>query len=275
VGKRKRLVHWNGTVGKQGELSLQHSGGETSHDRFGLDMEVTQHFIGAPATDETDDISVDLSAKEGHGASRTKRASTDIRMEETQLGGIASSNSGAKSISNMRRADTMPTALEVVRGNGRSRWSRVVAKVTNSALKGLDGAEVFGSATQANDFTTDAVLLGREFKGAESGGSEQGIGARQKGDALAANKKLNITEGERSGVRRSTGVLAGTEKKEECKDDHVTHSEHERIGNVTSFLDELAKNLDWNRLDPRRRRVSAFPGAPETGKSKIDLAEGV
>jgi hypothetical protein len=61
--KEEKLVHWNGTVGKQGKLGLQHSGGETSHDWFGLDMEVTQHFIGAPATDETNYISVDFGAK--------------------------------------------------------------------------------------------------------------------------------------------------------------------------------------------------------------------
>jgi hypothetical protein len=71
VGKKKEkdLVHWNGTIWKQGELSLQHSRRKTSHDRFGLDMKVAQHLIGAPATDEPYDVSVDFGAEEGHSSS--------------------------------------------------------------------------------------------------------------------------------------------------------------------------------------------------------------
>jgi hypothetical protein len=185
-------------------------------------------------------------------------------MEETKLGGIASSNSGAKSISNMTRADTMPTASEVVRSNGRCRWCRVEAQVTNPALKGFDGAEVVGSAAQANDFTTNAILLGREFERAESSGSKHSIGARQKVDALAANKKLNITKGEGSGIGRSTGVFAGTEEEEKGEDDHVRHGQHHRIGQGASTIDEFTENLDRYRFDPSRRGVSTFPGAPET-----------
>ena len=273
--KEKELVHRNGTVGKQGELSVQHSGGETTHDRFGLNMEVTQHFIGAPTTDETNDVSVNLCAKEGHGAGRTKRAGTDIRMKETDLGRIASGNGGAKSISNVRRADTMPTAGEVVRGDGRCRRCGVVAKVANPTLKGLDWAEVIGGTAKADDLTTNAVLLGRELKRAKSGGSELGIGARQKRDATASNKELNITKGEGSGIGRGTGVFAGTEKEEKGEDDHVRHGQHHRIVQGASTVDELTENLDGNRLDPSRRGVNAFPRFPEAGEPKIDLTERV
>jgi hypothetical protein len=104
----------------------------------------------------------------------------------------------------------MPTAGEEVGGNRRCLGCRVVAKVTNPTLKGLDWAEVSRSAAQANDLTTDTILLGGEFEGAKGGGSKQCIGARQKRDATASNKKLNITEGEGSGIGRSTGVFAGT-----------------------------------------------------------------
>jgi hypothetical protein len=88
------------------------------------------------------------------------------------LGGIKSSNSGEKIISNLRRADMMPTAGEVVRGNGRCLGCGVVAKVTNPTLKGFDGAEVSRSAAQANDLTTYTILLSGEFKSAKGGGSK-------------------------------------------------------------------------------------------------------
>jgi hypothetical protein len=55
-------------------------------------------------------------------------------MEETELGGIASSNSGAKSISNVRGADTMPSAGKEVGGNGSCGGSRVAAEVKDSTL---------------------------------------------------------------------------------------------------------------------------------------------
>jgi hypothetical protein len=48
VGKKKkirRLVHGNGAVWEQGEFSLQHAWSKPTHDRFGLDMEVAEHFI--------------------------------------------------------------------------------------------------------------------------------------------------------------------------------------------------------------------------------------
>jgi hypothetical protein len=145
----------------------------------------------------------------------------------------------------------------------------------HATLKGFDGAEILGSAAQANDFTTNAILLGREFKSAESGGIEQSIGARQKRDALASNKKLNITEGEGSGVGRSTGVLAGTEKEEKGEDDHVRHGHHQRVLKEAGAIHELTEDLDWNWLDPSRRWVNAFPGAPEAREAEIDLTEGV
>jgi hypothetical protein len=268
-------VHWNGAVGEQVELGVQHPGGKPSHDRFGLDMEVPEHFIGAPATDESDNVSVDLGAKEGHCASRTEGAGTDIVMEETELGGIASSNSGAKSISNLGWADTMPTAGEVVGGNGSCWRGGVVAKVMNSALKGLDGAEVVLSAAKANDFATNAIFLAGEFKSAKSGGKEQCIGARGKVDALGSNKKLNITKGEGRGVGRSTGVLARAEEEEEGDDDHVRYGCHHRILEVAGVLNQQTENLDWDRFNPCGRGVGSFPRFPEAGKAEINLAEDV
>jgi hypothetical protein len=86
--KKQESVHWHGAVRQQREFSSEHSGSETAHDRLCLDMEVAQHLVGAPATDKTDDVGIDLGAKQGHSASRTKGAGTDVRGEESELGGI-------------------------------------------------------------------------------------------------------------------------------------------------------------------------------------------
>ena len=114
-------MHGNGAVGKQREFSSEHSGSETAHDRLGLDMKVAQHLVGAPAADKTDDVGIDLGAKKGHGASRTKGAGTDVRGEETKLGGIESGDGRPKGVRNMGRTDAKPLAIEEVRGNGSGR----------------------------------------------------------------------------------------------------------------------------------------------------------
>ena len=38
------------------------------HEWVGLEMEVTQHFVGAPAADQFDDVGVNLAAEESHSS---------------------------------------------------------------------------------------------------------------------------------------------------------------------------------------------------------------
>ena len=93
--KKEGLVHGHHVaVGQQRELCIQHSGCETAHDRLGLNMEVPKHLVRSPAADKTDDVGVNLGAKECHGASSTKRAGTDVGREEAELGGIAGRDGG-------------------------------------------------------------------------------------------------------------------------------------------------------------------------------------
>lgn len=50
--REKQLVHWHYLVRDKGEIArLKHFSGVIFHERFGLYMEITEHFIGAPATD--------------------------------------------------------------------------------------------------------------------------------------------------------------------------------------------------------------------------------
>jgi hypothetical protein len=41
-------------------------------------MKIAKHFVGAPATDKTNDVSIDTSAEEGHSTTRTETAGGDV-----------------------------------------------------------------------------------------------------------------------------------------------------------------------------------------------------
>jgi hypothetical protein len=46
------LEDWNILVGQQREgASREHTAGEVTHDRFGLDVEIAQHFVTVPAAE--------------------------------------------------------------------------------------------------------------------------------------------------------------------------------------------------------------------------------
>ena len=62
---------------------VKHALGEVTHDRLGLDMKIAEHFVRAPAADETDDIGVDLGAKESHSACSSEAAGRNISRKET------------------------------------------------------------------------------------------------------------------------------------------------------------------------------------------------
>ena len=48
-----------------------------------MDVEVPEHFVGAPTAKEPDAVGVDVRAEKGHGASGAKGASGDIGGQET------------------------------------------------------------------------------------------------------------------------------------------------------------------------------------------------
>jgi hypothetical protein len=58
--------------------------GKVFHDWLGLDVQVPHHFIVAPATEERDDIFVDISTQECHGAAGTKGAGANVVWKETE-----------------------------------------------------------------------------------------------------------------------------------------------------------------------------------------------
>ena len=70
---------WECLMGQHPELAaLNHGGGKVHHKRVCLQMQVTKHFVGAPASDKFYDVGVYLAAKKCHGAASTKGAGGDI-----------------------------------------------------------------------------------------------------------------------------------------------------------------------------------------------------
>ena len=62
-----------------------HGRGEVPHKRVGLEVQVAQHLIGAPAADKLNDVGIDLSAEQCHSATRAKGACGDVFGLETQI----------------------------------------------------------------------------------------------------------------------------------------------------------------------------------------------
>jgi len=50
----------------------QHRGSKMLHHGHGLEVQITEHDVGAPATNQLDDAGVDTAAEEGHGAASTR-----------------------------------------------------------------------------------------------------------------------------------------------------------------------------------------------------------
>ena len=66
-------------MGEHTELSaLDHEGCEMHHEWIGLQMEVAEHFVGAPAADQFDNVGINLAAKESHGATCAEGASGNV-----------------------------------------------------------------------------------------------------------------------------------------------------------------------------------------------------
>ena len=74
--------------------AAQHGSGDTSHQGLRLDVEVSEHLVGAPATDHAETVAIDAGAKECHGTSRSCRARRDVvrRIRRIGIGGERGAN---------------------------------------------------------------------------------------------------------------------------------------------------------------------------------------
>jgi hypothetical protein len=67
-------------VGDKGKLTvLEHRWCDVSYNRVGLDVKVSEHFIGSPASKQANSVSIDISTQECHCTRGSKGTHGDVR----------------------------------------------------------------------------------------------------------------------------------------------------------------------------------------------------
>jgi hypothetical protein len=111
----EELVTGDVLVRKEDEVAtVEHFGGEALHESISLEVEVAQHFVGTPSADEADDVGVDVSTEEGHGARGSERPSGDVIGKKSQSGWTKETDSRAKCEADIRRGDNVECVVVVV-----------------------------------------------------------------------------------------------------------------------------------------------------------------
>ncbi len=60
--------------------------GVVLHEAICLNMEVAEHFVRPPTTDEPDDIRINSGQEEGSHSRRSKASGGNVRREKTKVG---------------------------------------------------------------------------------------------------------------------------------------------------------------------------------------------
>ena len=127
-----------------------------------MEMKVAEHSVRTPSSHHFDDVGVDTSAEEGHGAAGAKGTGIDIGWVETmRSGGSSDANGGG----DKGRGDVgfAGGCVDVV--EGRERVGSVRAEVEDAASEGDNGTcERMAAAPVGQDFATDHVFLGGELE---------------------------------------------------------------------------------------------------------------
>jgi hypothetical protein len=73
-------------VGQHSEVTAgKHAGRKMPHYRLGLDVEVAEHLVRSPPSNETNAVGVDICAQECHGARCSKGARRNIFRQKAVL----------------------------------------------------------------------------------------------------------------------------------------------------------------------------------------------
>jgi hypothetical protein len=105
-------------------------------------VEVAEHFIGPPATEQANDVSIHLGHQKSHGARRAKAFRGDVQRGEAHKMGTNEGNGGPKGRSNVGRENVVPAAGVEVGSTGLVGWGIMGAEMKNAAGSGNNGAEV-------------------------------------------------------------------------------------------------------------------------------------
>ena len=204
-------------AGKEDEIAtVEHLGGEAFHEVIGLKMEITEHFVGAPASNKLDHVGIDVSAEECHGTRSTEGARGDISGEETECSGPEESDGRLEGDGNVGGGDQVTGAADVVGSKGSVRRGGVVSEMENATDGRENWAELgVSTAVETDNFAADAIFLVGESERDEGGGANLGGGSSENVEATTTKEELNVTEAEGSGVGRGAGVFTGAEEEKE------------------------------------------------------------
>mmetsp|Transcript_10441 Transcript_10441/g.23050 ORF Transcript_10441/g.23050 Transcript_10441/m.23050 type:complete len:137 (-) Transcript_10441:303-713(-) len=92
-----------------------HGSGQALCDGKGLGMEITEHGVGAPTTNEFDSVGVDASAEQCHGAVGAKAAGREFMGRKAEIWrglGCGAENFGDIGSGNMKPAGLAPVGAQ-------------------------------------------------------------------------------------------------------------------------------------------------------------------
>lgn len=174
----------------------KHGGSKGVHERVRLSVQVTQHLVGTPPADESNDIRVNFRTEKRHGAASAEAARRDIigrNAAYMELGDGGETKCGG----DVTSGNIFPMAIGedcVERG---VRRSIVLSKMLNATSQGVNGTnEGVRNTPVANGFTRDGILLG-------------GVGERNEA------RSANFIQGGRHGVKLTFTLTEGNVLKSE------------------------------------------------------------
>ena len=184
----------SGIKGIEAKVSaLKHASRKGRHDRCCLYMQVAEHGVGAPATNETDEIRIDPCTEECHGTTGTEGAGFDVirakpivaTMCRDKAPEVASDGAG------MQGCGAAPYSVVDVQWGVRR--CAISAKVLDASCNGAHRAEIgVAAGRMPNLFSPNAILLCGEHENNESGDGE----IRQRGgrdiEACCSTVELDV-----------------------------------------------------------------------------------
>jgi len=113
--------------------ALEHKPCKVLHDGLCLKMKIMKHFIILPASNQEDDIGVNMGQEKGHSTTGMKGAGGDVIGEETN-GGAEHQNQHAKDGGDVSWCDRVPGSASssiglVVGGQWGGGWGMVCVQV--------------------------------------------------------------------------------------------------------------------------------------------------
>jgi hypothetical protein len=238
-----------------------------------LEMEVAEHDIRAPTTDQLDDAGVDTATEKGHGATGTTRASGDIIGIETKLG-AQYSGGGTNGLGDQSGGHRAP-------GSGRgvadgAQWGiargSVEAKVADAVDNTNHGTGIEVARPRvADNFATDTIFLGSERESDEGDTVEVSELTSERIKTSVADEELDIAEAKRVAFTRAA-IFARAKEPKERHVAQVGHSKADVVAVEGGQLANIVENGKRKRFDARRWGVFLGITAKLTVKAEVKEA---